>query len=72
MLDAFLLFFRSPPARKRRREEAKPDPPVPCYFLRRRVNAPLVAAARGEDVPPLFLQLQNAFLAIPRLFWVYL
>jgi len=63
VLAAFLLFCRSPPARKRRREEAKPDPPSPVISCGGRAWRRRAA---------LFLQLQNAFLAIPGLFWVYL
>jgi len=39
LLAAFFLFCKSPSTRKRRREEAKEDPPVPCYFLRQRVGS---------------------------------
>jgi len=62
MLRFFLVVCRSPPERKGRREEAIPDPPCPLIFL---------AAVRGEDAPPLYIQFQKAFLTIPGFFRGY-
>jgi Pyruvate/2-oxoacid:ferredoxin oxidoreductase delta subunit len=57
-LLCFWVFCRSPPARKGRRDEAKPDPPVPRFFLRRHVN-PCTARgggawSRGAATVPAF------------------
>jgi hypothetical protein len=62
---AFLVFCRSPPARRGRREEAVTDPPARLDFLRRRVERR--AASDGgawRDAPLVFLRVQKAIPVI--------